>query len=825
MTAIAQRSFAGGEITPSLYARIDQVKYATGLRTCRNHIIRRHGGASNRPGFQYITEVKDSSKTVALIPFVFNSSQTYMLEFGDLYMRVIRNGAPVSVSGVTAWSNVTAYVVGDLASRLGVNYYCILAHTNQQPPNATYWYPLTGSIYEIPTPYALADLPELKYIQSADVVTLTHRSYAPRELARTGHTSWTLSTIAFAPSIGTPSGVTASGTAGGNTYVYHVTAVDSETFEESLAGTYSLASVTAPGTNSHTVSWSAVSGAGSYNIYVELNGVAGFIGVADGTSFINTGYTPDTTDTPPTARNPFTGSDNYPAVATYVQQRLGFANTNNNPEKVWLGRSANFKNFTVSSPLQDDDAVTFNMAGRQVNAVQNMLDLGTMIVFTDGGEWSIEGDNAGIIRPGSVNPKQRSYNGSSFLPPIVIANSALYVQARGTIIRDLMNDAIEGYKGNDLTIFSAHLFDGYSIDNWAYQQIPHSIVWVVRDDGKLIGLTYVKEHQLVAWHRHDTDGTFENACVIPEGNEDYLYVVVKRTINGSTKRYIERMYSRQFTDIRDAVFLDSALSYDGRNTGSTTMTLSGSGWTSNDTLTLTASVGFFTVGDVGNEIHINGVDDDGETIIIRCEITAYTSTTVVSVTPDRNVPVTMQATATTDWARAVDVITGLGHLEAKDIGVLGDGLVVASPNNSDYVTVTVSSAQATLDRPYAVIHAGLPIIADLETLNIDSSSGETVSDKKMLINKVSIFVESTRGIFAGGKPPSDDSVDPLEGLTEYKGRDSEGYDDPTELKTEVVDINIESSWNSNGRVFIRQVDPLPLSVLSIVPAGLVPFRG
>lgn len=820
MTAIAQRSFTGGELAPSLYGRVDTVKYATGLRTCRNFMVMRSGGVANRPGTEYICEVKDSSKRVKLVPFVFNADQTYMLEFGNLYMRVIHNGAQVTVSGVTAWSSATAYVVGDLASRLGVNYYCILAHTNQQPPNATYWYPLTGSIYEIPTTYVEADLADIHFIQSADVITLLHKSYPPRELARTGHTAWTLSNISFAPEQAAPTSPSNSGAAGSTTE-WVITAIAQETFEESLQSSSTGSSATPSSGSPITVSWSAASGALEYNVYKKKNGIYGFIGTAGGTSFIDNGIDADTTDTPPTARNPFGSSGNYPATGTYVQQRLGLANTTNDPEKIWLGRSANFKNFTVSSPTQDDDAITFNLSGRQVNAVQHLIDIGKLLIFTTGGEWSAEGDAAGTLLPGEINPKQNSYWGSNNIQPVLIGSTALYVQARGSIVRDIVNDLIEGYKSSDLTIFASHLFDGFSIMNWAFQQIPHSIVWAVRDDGALNGLTYVREHQVYAWHRHDTDGEYENIAVIPESNEDAPYYVVNRTINGSTKRYIERQYTRQIDDIVDAVFVDCALSYDGRNTTATTMTLSGSGWTHATTLTLTASASFFTAGDVGNEIHLTGSDGT----MIRCEITAYTSVTVVTVRPHKDVPVTMQATPISTWSRAVDELSGLDHLEGKEVAVFADGFVVASPNNESYDVLTVTSGAITLDRPYSVIHVGLPYTCDLETLDIDTVNGETLSDKKKLVNKVTAMVEDSRGGFFGSRPPTDDSDDPLEGLYELKSRDEEGYDDPVALKTGNIDINIESGWNSNGRVFIRQVDPLPLTILSIVPTGLIPIRG
>lgn len=826
MTAISQRSLAGGEIGPSLYARVDTIKYQTGLRTCRNYTVLKHGGVSNRAGSELVTEVKDSTKKIVKIPFVFNDAQTYVLEFGNLYMRVIRDGALVVVSGVAAYNGATAYVVSDLVVSSGINYYCIQAGTGQTPVSSpTYWYPLTDDIFEIPTPYVEADLPEVKYNQSADVITLTHRSYAVRELSRAGHTDWTLALSSFTPEQVAPTSPTNSGAAG-TTTEWVITAVNSETFEESLQSSSTGSSATPSSGSPITVSWTAASGAGEYNIYKKTNGVYGFIGVAVGTSFVDNGIAADATDTPPTARNPFSGADNYPAVSTYIQQRATYANTNNDTEKVFMGRTGLFKNFTFSSPQQDDDAVTFNLAGRRVNEVRHLIDLDKLIVFTSGSIWSVEGDSAGIIKPGQVNPIQRSYRGASIVTPVIIGNSIVYVQARGTVIRDLLNDAIEGIKDSDLTIYSSHLFQGYTIIDMAYQENPNSVIWVVREDAdgvrSLVGLTYVREHQVWAWHRHDTDGEIERVCVVPEGDEDKLYITVKRVIDGTTKRYIERMYSRQINDVIDSVFLDCALSLDGRNTNdSHTMTLSGSGWTYEDTLTLTSSAAFFSAGDVGNEIQLTGSDGT----LIRFTITGYTSTTVVTGTPNKDVPVVMQATAISDWAKAVDNISGLDHLEGKEVAVFADRFVVASPNNESYELLTVTGGEITLDRPYAVVHVGLPYISDLETLDIDTVNGETMIDKKKLIGKVVLMVEKTRGLFVGTQPPEDDDTDPLENLNEAKIRDDEGYDDPIALKTGTIEVLVDAKWNNNGRVFIRQVDPLPSTILSVTPVGLIPLKG
>lgn len=826
MVTTRQLSFTGGEVAPALFGRIDQIKYEQGLRTCRNHMIMRHGGATNRPGTKFVAEVKDSNKKVKLVPFVFSDTQTYALEFGDQYIRVVKNGVQQTVSGVAAWVSGTSYVVGDLVVDVGINYYCITAHTAapaNQPPGVL-WHTLTGNIFEIPTPYLEAQLPEIIFAQSADVITLVHPNHAPRELSRTGDTAWVLSVITFAPGISAPTSPAVSGTAGTLNFIYHVTSIASEDFEESLAVLASGVSLKAPTTSQpHTIVWTEEPAAQEYNIYLEVNGIAGFIGVAAGNKFINDGIQPDTIDTAPTARNPFSGAGNFPSTVSYFQQRIVFANTDNKPETVFTSRVGQFGNFTRSSPLQDDDAVTFTLAGREVNEIRHLIELGTLVLFTTGGEWGVRGDEAGVLSPVDINPKQHSYNGSGTLPPLVVGANALYLQARGSVVRDLGFDfQVDGYRGNELSIFAAHLFDRFTLVDWAYQQIPHSIVWAVRSDGALLGLTYVREHQVWAWHRHDTDGLYENITVVPEGNEDVPYVVVNRTINGVTRRYIEQWATRQVDpdNIEDSIFMDSSLSLDGTNTSATTMTLSGVSFLALANLTLTASAGAFVSGDVGNEIHLTGAD----LATVRVEITVFTSSTVVTVKPVKDVPASLQNTATAVWGKAVDEISGLSHLEGKQVSVFGDGFVVASPNNESHVVLTVSGGSITLAKPRVVLHVGLPYISDLQTLDIDSVQGETLMDKEKLITEVTLFLEDTRGVWGGLKPPTDDTVDPLQKLRELKIRDDEGMDDPVALKTGTAQIQMQGRWNDNGRVFIRQVDPVPISVLAIAPAGMVPFK-
>lgn len=871
MSNIVQRSFSGGEISPSLWARVDLTKYATGLKTCRNFMVMRHGGVANRPGTSFVAEVKDSTKKIKLVPFIFNIDQTYVLEFGNLYMRVHRNGAQVvettkTISGatqanpcvVTATSHgylngqeVYIASVGGMIQLNGRNFKIAnktthtyeLQYMDGTSVDATGFTAYTSGgtsarVYEIVTPYTEAHLPELQHIQSADVVTLVHPSYEPRELIRTGHTAWTLSTITFGATVATPTGLASS--ASGTAYYYKVTAINAETGEESMP-TAAVGSTT----TTSTLTWNAVTGAGYYNVYRGLNNAYGWIGIAGADaspSFVDVSYVPDSLDNPPVARTPFTGTSNYPSTAAYYQQRLLFANTDNNPEAVYGSKSTLYKNYMVSTPLQDDDAVTFSLVGKQVNEIRHLLDIGKLIVFTTSGEWSIEGGPSGILAPGDVNPKQYTYNGSGFLPPLVVGGNALYVQARGSVVRDLAYDyQSDGYKGNELSIFAAHFFDNYTIVDWAYQQIPHSIVWCVRNDGALLGLTYIREHQVFGWHKHDfngvelgmdylADGTYfadgsilasggtddatsglaENVCVVPEGTEDVLYLTINRVINGKVVRYIERMATRQVVKVEDSIFMDCSLSYDGRNTNTShTMTLTnGVNWTYDETLTLKSSASYFTSADVGNSIFITGIDGTN----IRFSISGYTSGTIATGTPQKTVPLNMRDTALPSWGKGVDVVSGLWHLEGRAVSVTVDGFVSASPNNTGYGEKTVIDGKITLHDPHAVIHVGLPYVSDIETLNIDIIGVSSMTDKKKLINKLTMFVESSRGIWAGSD---------ADNLTEFKLRSNEGYDDPVNLATGTIDLNIKADWKTNGSLFVRQIDPLPLAILAVVPTGYI----
>lgn len=498
-------------------------------------------------------------------------------------------------------------------------------------------------------------------------------------------------------------------------------------------------------------------------------------------------------------------SDRYgwPQEVEFFAARLVFARTDTQPQTAWFSQVDDYSNFGRSTPIEDSDAITATLNARQVNAIEDLVPLDKLLLLTTGGEWKTTGGQDDVLTPSKLAWKPQTYWGSSRLPAIVVGNTALFTQSRGYIVRDISYQfEADGYTGNDLTIFASHLVTGYQINDWAFQTIPNSAVWMVRNDGKLLSCTYMKEQEVNGWAPHDTLGSFESVCTVSEGNEDFVYFVVKRTINGATKRYVERLNTRLFSNAREWFFVDSGLTYDGRNTSATTMTLTlgtATGWTDEDELTMTASGSVFA-----------GVSDEGDWIVfdyegdnpLRMVITQYVSATQVKVRPLRSVPAEWQATATTNWAFGRDSISGLAHLEGETVAILADGFVMGQR--------AVASGTISLDNPATVVHVGLPYTSDFETLEVTLTGAETVSTRQKVIPTVSVLLGQGRNIKIGR------SFDDLE---EYESRDAgDSLQAPPADIEGVVDVYPSKTWQQSGRIAIRQDQPLALSIIGVIPS-------
>ncbi|MFZ5692455.1 MAG: hypothetical protein ACOY5F_14495 [Pseudomonadota bacterium] len=681
-----QPSFTAGELSPALSARVDLAKYGSGLKTAINLFIHPHGGASNRAGTQFIREVKASANVTRVIPFQFNTEQSYILEFGNQYFRIFRDGGVVISAGLP---------------------------------------------YEVVTPYLSADLDELVFLQEADVMYLFHPKYAVRKISRLAEANWTITAVTFAPKITAPtiSSVVPGGVSqpANRTYLYKVAAV-SDSGEESLpsaavgaSGDLSLANAVM------TVTWGAVTGAVRYIIYKESGGVFGYIGSTDSTVFGDTNFTADIADTPQTARNPFNGAGNFPRCGTFIEQRLALASTDNDPQAIWMSQSANYENFGFSQPSKANDAVTFRIKSRQVNEIRGLLAVRGMMVLTSGAEWVVSGGSqSDAITPSSIRIDNQGYRGCARVQPLVVGNTVLFAQRSGGVVRDFSYQfSDDAYVGKDLTILARHLFENREVKAWGFAQAPYSIAWVILDDGSLVSLTYLKEHDVWAWTRHesgpDNDAVFEDVAVIEEGNEDVPYFIVKRTINGQSKRYIERLHTRVFATIADAFFVDCGLTYQGAETNK---------------------------------------------------------------------------------------IFGLSHLEGQSVVALADGNVVRN--------LTVSGGSVTLGNKASTVHVGLPMEASLQTLALDLGAVQglgTVQGRMKSVSEVTLRVENTRGVFLGPKDGDRNSAH----LVEYKQRSTEAWNEAIAMYTGDIRMTPPWDWNTTGSMWVKQFDPLPMTILAIMP--------
>jgi hypothetical protein len=539
-------SFNGGELTPEFFGQIGDAKFQTGLALCRNFVVKPQGPIENRAGFAFVREVKDSSKAVRLLPFTFSTTQTMVLEVGAGYFRFHTQGATV-LNG--------------------------------------------GAPYEIANPYAEADLFDIHFTQSGDVLTLVHPKYAPRELRRLGATNWTLVPIAFTPQVQPPTAVGAASSGAGTQYDYSyvVTTFSADLLTQSVASAAATCqnNIFASGAK-NTISWTAPAGAPAgtqYAVYKLQGGTYGYIGRTTGTSLVDDNIAADLSLTPPNYDQVFQTAGDYPAATSYYEQRRVFGGTSNAPQKIWMTRSGTEADMSYSLPTKDDDRIAFRIAALQANTIRHVVPLSDLLVLTSSAEFRITSVNTDALTPSSISVKPQSYIGANNVQPVIINSNLLYGAARGGHLREMAysRDA-NGYMSGDLSLRSIHLFDDFELVDMAYAKAPIPIVWAVSSSGKLLGLTYVPEQQVGAWHQHDTDGVFESCAVVAEGREDVLYVVVQRPVNGVQRRYIERLASRKFGSLADAFFVDSGATYNG----SATSTISNLDWLEGKTVSILA---------------------------------------------------------------------------------------------------------------------------------------------------------------------------------------------------------------------------------------------
>ena len=787
-TRLTQTSFSRGELAPALYMRTEIEQYSLGCKEIKNGFVHQEGCVSNRSGFEFVGEVKNSEKETRLFSFAFNTEQTYIIEAGEKYFRFIQDGGYIIVENAAAWVTGTAYTVGNFVTNNDKTYFCLEAHTSgtfATDLESGYW--REQDIYEITTPYEVADLPELKTVQSADVLTITHRNYAPRELARYDHDDWRLSTISINPAIAAPTGVSATwhGDTGSNTrtYKYVVTAVDESTQEESKRS--SVASVVGHReanwlTNEWvTISWTAVSGAAEYNVYRDVNGVFGYVGTADGTSFTDDKIEPDLKEAAPIYQNPFE-NDNNPSCATYFQQRKVYANSTNNPQTFWASQLATSNNFNISRPLIATDAITQALADREVNEIRHLVGLNHLIALTSNNEYRINGsDGVFEANPSPVALVQSNY-GSSHVEPIISGNMIIYVQSGGSVLRDMGYDYLsDSYNGAELSLFASHLFEGKTVKYMTYAKEPYRLIWLVFSDGTCATLTYNKNQKICGWTRQVTDGFFESVAAIREGQEDTVYFVIRR--------YINPVYQGHYDYIESEKNISGVMTYKyvcGNNTYYCD-SLFEVGATVYSDITLSTSVGI-----------INVLNEEEGTVLIGGTVKRYVERTKSRIVKKTQDGFFLDSALNAVWDHDVSTISGLSHLAGKEVLALCNGGLI------QHLTVN-SSGSVSLPYPVREITIGLPFEFRLETLNIE---GENTQGLKKIINNVCVNILNSREEFKVGG-----SV----GLFVGTDRSVESVNNSNKLFTRNVAATPFNTATENATIVVMQDKPLPLTILSL----------
>jgi hypothetical protein len=665
--AVQLTNFTGGELSPRLDGRNDIAKYNTGCKTLENMIIYPHGSAARRSGTQFVAEVKDSTKKTRLIAFEFSTVQTYILEFGDQYIRFYKDNGQI-LSG--------------------------------------------GSAYEISSPYLEAELFDIKFAQSADTMYICHPNHHPRKLTRSGHTNWTLvddviingpfmdhnvETTTANPShksVGQTTTVTFSSTTGINANQGFLS-TDVGRLLHVKDGHLKITSVT---------STTVVVGIVIVDLGISSSAVTDF------------------------ALGSFSDTTGYPSCVTFFEQRLVFAATKAQPQTIFFSRSADYENFddNYHGTIADDDAIVYTIASNQVNAIRFLTATRTLIIGTAGGEFAVDGGGTGqAITPTNILINKQSNHGAANVDGIAVGNATLFLQRAKRKIRELAyNFDVDGYVAPDLTILAEHVTES-GITQMAYQEEPNSIIWCVRTDGQLLGFTYQREQQVTAWHRHIFGGAFgsgnavcESVEVLPTDSSEYqVWVIVKRTINGVTKRYVEYLHNLDFDETDDTSFnyLDSQLAYNGS---------------------------------------------------------------------------------------ATTTISGLDHLEGQTVSVLADG--------ATHPDKVVSSGGITLERSATKVKVGLGYTSLLQTMRIDAGANNGTSQSKTKrIYEITARLYESIGIEIGPdlanmeRIPFRSSANPMDsGVNVFTGD---------------KDIEFRGNYETDGFIFVRQTQPLPLTVLSLYP--------
>ena len=765
--AVELTNFTGGELSPRLDGRTDLTKYSSSCSTLENLVVYPHGSAARRPGSTFIAEVKTSSAKTRLIPFEFSTTQTYMLEFGNQYMRVYKDKGQV-LDG--------------------------------------------GSAFEISTPYLTAELFDIKFAQSADVMYITHPSHPVKKLSRTGHTSWTLVSCSFTK---------------GPMQDANITTTTLNPGQSAVGTGVSLAASAVTGINSGSGFQSTDVGR-----FVFLNsGYAKITAVADTTNAtieILTALS-SASATADWRLGAFSDTTGHPSCVTFFEQRLVFAGTTEQPQTVFFSRSGDYENMdaNIGGTIADDDAIIYTIASNQVNAIRFMTATRTLIIGTAGGEFTVSGGSVDTaITPTNILIKKQSNHGSANVDAISVGNATLFLQRVKRKIRELAyNFDVDGYIAPDMTILAEHISEG-GLTQLAYQQEPNQLVYAVRGDGELVALTYQREQQVTAWHRHIFGGRFGTATItvtdfanIANGTRIVLTksdgtttTFTSATSATSGKFHTTSSDNQTATNIKTLIDADSDF----------TATVSTNVVTIKETSPL--STGFLTITSLDDNVRL-AKTDEGKAVcesvaVIPTDDTEYEVYVIVKRTINGSTKRYVECLNVFDFDQtdntsfnyldsqlsysgsAATTISGLSHLEGQTVSILADG--------ATHPDKTVSSGEITLDRSARNVKVGLAYTSLLQTMRLNAGSQNGTSQgKTKRIYDITVRMFETIGVEVGPnlndmeRIPFRSSADLMdEGIPPFTG-DKE--------------VEFRGNYETDGFIFVRQTQPLPFTILSLYP--------
>jgi len=819
-------SFTAGEMSDSMQGRTDFAKYFSAASRIENFVVLPHGPITRRPGTHFVAEVKDSTAKTRLIPFTFSTEQTYILEFGNQYIRFYKDNGQIT-SG--------------------------------------------GSAFEITSPYTTAQLFDIKFAQSADIMYLTHESHPVKKLSRTGHTSWTLTDCSF---------------------------TDGPYLDTNTTST-TLTPAATSGTAINLNASAAVFVSTDVGRLVRLSGGFGKITNFNSSTLVQIDILDDFDNTNAVSTwklGAFSVATGFPRCVSFFEQRLVFAGTSSQPQTMFFSKSGDYEN--MSSGTNDDDAMVYTIASNQVNAIQAMKATRTLIVMTTGGEYAVSsGASQDAITPTNINIRKQSNYGSSGVDALSIGNATIFVQRAKRKIRELAyNFDTDGYTAPDLTILADHISES-GLTDMAYQQEPHSIVWAVRNDGQLAGLTYNRLENVVAWHRHIFGGKSDtgksvkqqkisftaNSTNVSTSNNtititghglstgDAVYYFAGSNVIGglsNSKVYyaiavdantIKLATSSSNASSNTAISLTSApgsnttqFIYQGVNINNNFLFIENHGFKTGNFIFyknsgtaisgLAENVKYYVAKIDDNQIQlftdearssvvnltsahsseqtdkilthakvesvatIDGDSDEDEVyVIVKRFINGSVKRYVEYFTPfEFNEDLTAFHYLDSGLAYAggeTGTLSGLTHLEGEIVDIIGEG----STQNSK----VVSSGAISLDTAIEEAKVGLLYSSDLQTMRLDEGFTETTQTKTIRVFDLSVRFQDTIGASVG--PNSDN-------LTAIDFRDSSASMDlPVPLFTGDKSVEFDAGHGAEGLIYVKQPQALPMTILGIYP--------